>query len=64
MNKSWQHYCVYALSLAISLALNLYRPDVLGVLCTPLPIRDSIRADPSIDGYLNSDSIPPTHEVK
>jgi hypothetical protein len=31
-------YFVYAVSLLISLALSLYRPDVKDVLCTVFPI--------------------------
>jgi hypothetical protein len=64
MKQSWSHYFVYALSLVISLALNLYRPDVLNVLCTPLPMRQNTSIDPSLNRYLETDPIPPTNQVK
>jgi hypothetical protein len=35
---SWLQFFVYAVSLVISLALSLFRPDVKDVLCTGLPI--------------------------
>jgi hypothetical protein len=51
MKLSWQQLSVYAASLVISLVLNLYQPDVLRVLCNPLPIGDSSDYDnpPTID---------------
>jgi hypothetical protein len=51
MKLSWQQLSVYAASLVISLVLNLYQPNVLRVLCNPLPIGDSREYDnaPSID---------------
>jgi hypothetical protein len=35
---SWLQFFVYAVSLVISLALSLFRPDVKDVLCTGLPV--------------------------
>jgi hypothetical protein len=64
MKKTWSQFFVYALSLGISLALNLYRPDVLNVLCTPLPIGGNERRDPSLDRYLHNSDIPPTTQEK
>lgn len=39
MKISWLQFLFYAVSLAISLVLNTWQPDMLNVLCTPLPIR-------------------------
>jgi hypothetical protein len=64
MKTSWSHFCVYAVSLLISLGLNLYRPDVLNVLCTPLPMSGSNRFDPHLDRNLDKSDIPPTTEIK
>jgi hypothetical protein len=35
--KRWFHFIVSAVSLVLSLALDLYYPDVKDVLCTNLP---------------------------
>jgi hypothetical protein len=64
MEKSWLQFFVYAVSLLISLVLNLYRPDVLSVLCSPMPLKGNSHPDPSLDRYLNPSDVPSTHEVK
>ena len=38
MKTSWLQFFVYLSSLVISLGLNLYFPDVLHVLCNPIPL--------------------------
>jgi hypothetical protein len=38
MKEKWQQYTVYALSLLISLGLDLWFPSVKNVLCTPIGI--------------------------
>jgi hypothetical protein len=47
MKNKWLQFAVYAGSLLISLALNLYHPEVLDVLCTPLPVRQIGNLDSS-----------------
>jgi hypothetical protein len=51
MKTSWLQLSVYLASFAISLVLNLYQPDVLRVLCNPLPIGNLNNPDsaPTID---------------
>jgi hypothetical protein len=51
MKKSWSQFFVYAASLAISLVLNMYQPNALDVLCTPLPVKHDRNPDspPTID---------------
>jgi hypothetical protein len=51
MKISWLHLSVYLASLVISLGLNLYFPDVLAVLCNPLPIGNlnDLDSAPTID---------------
>jgi hypothetical protein len=51
MKTSWLQFFVYLASLAISLGLNLYFPDVLHVLCNPLPLGNLSNPDspPTID---------------
>jgi hypothetical protein len=64
MKQSWSQFFVYAVSLLISLVLNLYRPDVLSVLCSPMQVRGNSQPDPSLDRYLNPSDVPSTHQVK
>jgi hypothetical protein len=51
MKNKWFQFFVYAASLVISLVLNMYHPDVLDVLCTPLPVKRDRNPDspPTID---------------
>jgi hypothetical protein len=45
MKPKWSQFFVYAASLAISLVLNMYQPNALDVLCTPLPVRQNLNPD-------------------
>jgi hypothetical protein len=51
MKFSWPQFFVYAASLVISLVLNMYHPDVIDVLCTPLPVKhgNNLDSSPTID---------------
>jgi hypothetical protein len=45
MEKKWFRFIVSAVSLVLSLALDLYYPDVKDVLCTNLPVRGLANRD-------------------
>jgi hypothetical protein len=51
MKNKWLQFFVYAGSLVISLVLDMYHPDVLDVLCTPLPVKHdrNLESPPTID---------------
>lgn len=53
MPKLWLHILFYALSLVTSLVLNLTHPELMDLVCTPLPVR----------GWLNPQKLPPNYST-
>lgn len=51
MKLSWLQFLFYALSLGISLVLNIYQPEMLDLLCTPLPVKRGLNvgSDPILN---------------
>ncbi len=58
MKLSWQPYLSYAGLLVISLAMQLFHPEMFALFCTPLPVGNYQNRDNQIDLPLNAPAIP------
>lgn len=51
MSKLWLQFSFYALSLGISLVLNVWQPQLLDLACTPLPVRGMLDPQRLLPNY-------------
>lgn len=58
MNKLWLQYLSYVGLLVISLALQLLRPEMFAMLCTPLPVGNLFGDNNRIELPLNAPVVP------
>ena len=63
-NKQWSHFACYAVALGTSLVLQVVRPDLFAMLCTPLPVGESLTQPQRLAVPLNSPVLSPTERIK
>jgi hypothetical protein len=59
MKISWQPYLSYAGLLVISLAMQLFHPEMFALFCTPLPVGNYQNRGTQIELPLNDPIVPP-----
>ena len=59
MKKIWLQYLSYAGLLVISLAMQLFHPEMFALFCTQLPVENYLNRGDRIELPLNAPVVPP-----
>ncbi len=64
LDRRWLHFACYAGALGTSLVLQVARPDLFAILCTPLPVGEALNQQERLAVPLNSPVIPSGERIK